>query len=235
MSQPIALVTGATEGIGRATALALAEAGYAVGVAARTAAQVESLVAELGRVGVKAAGRAADVGDPGQVEALVAHVIRELGPIDTLINNAGVLIPKALLDTSLEEWDATFATNVRGLFLTTRAILPAMIERGRGDIVNLASLAGKNPVPNATAYSASKHAVLGFSRSLLLEVRKHGIRVIAICPGSVDTPMMRGQSTLRREFDRILHPEDVAQTIVGALRLPRRATVSELDVRPANP
>jgi len=235
VSQSIALVTGATEGIGRATALALGQSGYAVGVTARTAAKVDALVAELERAGVRAAGRPADVADPSQADALVAHVTDRLGPIDTLINNAGVLIPRTMLETTLEEWDATFATNVRGMFLMTRAVLPGMIERGRGDVVNLASLAGKNGVPGATAYSASKHAVLGFTRSLLLEVRKHGIRVIAVCPGSVDTPMMRGQSTLRREFDRILQAEDVAQSIVGALRHPRRATVSELDIRPANP
>jgi 3-oxoacyl-[acyl-carrier protein] reductase len=235
VSQPIALVTGATEGIGRATALALGRHGYAVAVTARTGEKVEALVAELAQAGVRATGRPADVGDPAQVEALVAHVSGALGPIDTLINNAGILIPRTLLETTVEEWDATFQTNVRGLFLVTRAVLPGMIERGRGDVVNLASLAGKNGVPGATAYSASKHAVLGFSRSLLLEVRKHGLRVIAICPGSVDTPMMRGQSSLRPEFDRILRPEDVAESILGALGLPRRATVSELDVRPANP
>jgi len=235
VSQPIALVTGATEGIGRATALALGRHGYAVGVTARTAAKVEALVAELAQAGVRAAGRPADVGDPAEVEALVAHLTEALGPIDTLINNAGILIPRTLLETTVEEWDATFRTNVRGLFLVTRAVLPGMIERSRGDIVNLASLAGKNGVPGAAAYSASKHAVLGFSRSLLLEVRKHGLRVIAVCPGSVDTPMMRGQTSLRPDFDRILRPEDVAESILGALGLPRRATVSELDVRPANP
>ncbi len=235
MSQPIALVTGATEGIGRATALALGRHGYAVGVTARTGEKVEALVAELAQAGVRAAGCPADVGDPAEVEALVAHLTEALGPIDTLINNAGILIPRPLLETTVEEWDATFQTNVRGLFLVTRAVLPGMIERGRGDVVNLASLAGKNGVAGATAYSASKHAVLGFSRSLLLEVRKHGLRVIAVCPGSVDTPMMRGQSSLRPDFDRILRPEDVAEAILGALGLPRRATVSELDVRPANP
>lgn len=236
MAAHIALVTGATEGIGRATALALGRAGYAVGVTARTASRVDRVIAELRDAGVAAAGRAADVADPAAVAAVVAHVTEGLGgPIDTLVNNAGVLIPKPFLEQSLEEWDRTFATNVRGVAVCTRAVLPAMIAAGGGDIVNVASLAGKNGVPGAAAYSASKHAVLGFSRSLLLEVRAHGIRVIAVCPGSVDTPMMRGQDTFQPNLERILRAEDVAASVVHALGLPRGATLSELDLRPANP
>jgi 3-oxoacyl-[acyl-carrier protein] reductase len=110
-----------------------------------------------------------------------------------------------------------------------------MRARGSGDIVNIASLAGQNGVANMVAYSASKHAVLGFSRSLMLETRKEGIRVLAICPGSVDTPMMRGQPALTPAYDRILQAEDVARAVVDALALPRRALVSEIEVRPTNP
>jgi NAD(P)-dependent dehydrogenase (short-subunit alcohol dehydrogenase family) len=185
--------------------------------------------------GIGAAGRAADVADPGQVGALLEHVTATLGPVDTLVNNAGVLIPKPFIDLTLEEWDRTFATNVRGVAVVTKAALPGMIAAGKGDIVNVASLAGKNGVPGAAAYSAAKHAVLGFSRSLMLEVRAHGIRVIAICPGSVDTPMRRNQSVFRPNVDQILKADDVAATVVEALSLPRRAMVSELDIRPASP
>lgn len=235
MPRTIALVTGATEGIGRATALALGRAGFAVAVSARTASRVEALVAELTAAGIRAVGRAADVGDPGAVTGLVEYVAGTLGPIGTLVNNAGVMVPRPFVDTSLDEWDLTFATNVRGLAIVTRAVLPAMLDAGEGDIVNIASLAGKNGVPGAAAYSASKHAVLGLSRSLMLELRPHGIRVIAICPGSVDTRMLREQGHFTPAFDRILQPDDVAAAVVGALRLPPRATVSELDVRPARP
>jgi 3-oxoacyl-[acyl-carrier protein] reductase len=127
------------------------------------------------------------------------------------------------------------STNVRSLFLVTRAVIPGMRQRRHGSIVNVASLAGRNGFVGGTAYTASKHAVLGFSRSLMLEVRKDNVRVIAVCPGSVDTSMLRDQPMLKSEPGRILRPEDVAGTILHALTLPERAMVSELDIRPTNP
>jgi 3-oxoacyl-[acyl-carrier protein] reductase len=235
MSLQTALVTGATEGIGQATARALGRAGWAVGVTARTGARVDALVAELAAAGVRAAGRPADVTDPDSIRELVDHVAGRLGPVGTLVNNAGVLIPRTFLDTSLDDWDRTFATNVRGVAIVTRAVLPHMLDAGAGDIVNVASLAGRNGVPGAAAYSASKHAVLGLSRSLMLELRPHNIRVMAVCPGSVDTAMLREQDRFQPDFDRILRADDVAAAIVDALRMPRRASVSELDIRPAFP
>jgi 3-oxoacyl-[acyl-carrier protein] reductase len=230
-----ALVTGATEGIGRATAVALGRAGFRVGVCARTAANVDALVAELERQGIEAAGAAADVGDPEQVARAVPALTGVLGEIDLLVNNAGVLIARPFEELSLEDWDATMATNLRSLYLVTRAVLPAMRRRRSGTIVNVASLAGRNGFAGGTAYSASKHAVLGFGRSLMLEVRKEGIRVITICPGSVDTGLLHEQTMLKSNPDRILRPEDVAETILHAVQLPGRAMVSELDIRPANP
>jgi NADP-dependent 3-hydroxy acid dehydrogenase YdfG len=234
MPEHIALVTGATAGIGRATAFALGRAGYRVGVCARTAGPVEALVAELRAEGIAAAGRAADVGRAEAVEALVKAVVTELGPVDTLINNAGIAIIRPLTELSLEQWDATMATNLRSLFLVTRAVLPGMLERKSGIIVNVASLAGKNPLVGGTAYAASKHAVLGFSKSLMLEVRKDGVRVLAICPGSVNTALIRNIRSPSREGE-MLEPEDVAQAILDAVRMSARATVSEIDIRPANP
>ncbi|MDX2193930.1 MAG: SDR family oxidoreductase [Gemmatimonadales bacterium] len=234
-ARPIALVTGATDGIGRATAFALGAAGWSVGVCARTAPKVDRLLADLAAAGIPAAGRACDVAHEAQVEALHAHVAAALGPVDVLLNNAGVLHAKRIEELSLREFDETMATNVRALFLCTRAVLPAMRARSAGTIVNFASLAGRNGFVGGTAYAASKHAVLGFSRSLMLEVRKAGIRVIAVCPGSVDTPMLRDQPLLASNPDRILRAEDVAQAIVDAVRLPGRALVSELDIRPTDP
>jgi 3-oxoacyl-[acyl-carrier protein] reductase len=230
-----ALVTGATHGIGRATAFALGRAGYRVGVCARTAARVESLVGELRAAGIEAAGRAADVADPAQVTSVVEHVSQALGEIGVLVNNAGVLIARPIEELTLEDWDTTMATNLRGLFLMTRAVLPPMRARGRGDIVSVASLAARNGFAGGSAYAASKHAVLGFGRALMLELRKEGIRVITVCPGSVDTGMLRDQAMLKSDPDRILQPEDVAETILHSLRLPERALVSEVDLRPTNP
>ena len=151
------------------------------------------------------------------------------------MNNAGVLIAKPIEELTLEEWDTTMTTNVRSLYLVTRAVLPAMRKRKQGSIVNVASLAARNGFVGGTAYTASKHAVLGFSRSLMLEVRKENIRVIAICPGSVDTSLLKDQPMLKAEPSRILQPEDVAASILHALALPERALVSELDIRPTNP
>jgi 3-oxoacyl-[acyl-carrier protein] reductase len=230
-----AFVTGATQGIGRATALALGRAGYRVGICARTAQKVEAVVAELRAEGIEAAGAAADVADPEQVRRSVAQVVEQLGEIDVLVNNAGVLIARPFAELTLADWDATMATNLRGLFVVTSAVLPAMRRRREGTVVNVASLAGRNGFVGGAAYAASKHGVLGFSRSLLLEVRKEGIRVVAICPGSVDTEMLHEQPLLQANPQRILQPEDVADAILHAVRLPARATVSELDVRPTNP
>jgi len=230
-----ALITGATEGIGRATAFALGRAGYRVGVCARTDSKLRALIKELQSDGIESAGAPADVGDPGQVTAMVEAITKSLGDIDALVNNAGILIAKPFEELTLEDWDATMNTNVRSLYLVTHAVLPGMRSRKRGAIVNVASLAGRNGFAGGTAYTASKHAVLGFSRSLMLEARKDNVRVIAVCPGSVDTSMMRHQPMLKAEPSRILQPEDVAETILYALTLPERALVSELDIRPTNP
>jgi 3-oxoacyl-[acyl-carrier protein] reductase len=230
-----ALVTGATEGIGRATALALGRAGYRDGICSRADDKVETTLGELRAQGVTAAGAAADVADPDQVGHLVERVRGALGEIDVLVNNAGVLIARPFEELTLEDWDVTMATNLRGLYLTTRLVLPGMRARRRGTIVNIASLAGRNGFVGGSAYSASKHAVLGFSRSLMLEVRKDNVRVIAICPGSVATGMLRDQAMLKSDPERILRPEDVAASILHVLALPTGALVSELDIRPTNP
>ena len=217
------------------TALALGQAGWQLGVCARTASRVDALLAELAAGGIRAAGRAGDVGDERDAPAIVRHVADALGPVDALVNNAGVLIAKPFEELALAEWDRTMATNLRSLFLVTREVLPDMRRRRHGTVVNVASLAGRNGFVGGTAYSASKHAVLGFSRSLMLEVRRDNVRVIAICPGSVGTAMLRDQPLLKADPARILRPEDVAAAIMHALELPARAMVSELDIRPTDP
>ncbi|HEX2450164.1 MAG TPA: SDR family oxidoreductase [Gemmatimonadales bacterium] len=233
--KPTALITGATEGIGRATAFALGRAGFRVGVCARTAAKVDALLEALGAAGIEAAGRPGDVGSEADASAIVMEVEQRLGPVNVLVNNAGVLVAKRIEDVSLAEWDSTMATNVRALFLFSRLVLPGMRQRRSGTIVNVASLAGKNAFVGGTAYAASKHAVLGFSRSLMLEVRRDRVRVVAICPGSVATGMLQDQPLLAADPQKILMPEDVAATIVHAVTLPSRALVSELDIRPTDP
>lgn len=233
---PVALVTGASAGIGRATAIALGRAGYAVAVCARSREPLEAVLAELAAEDIPAAGRPCDVANPADVSALVQHVEDTLGPVDVLVNNAGVGVFKPFNDITLAEWDQTFATNVRALYVVTSAVLPGMRARHRGFVVNVSSLAGRTGLKGGTAYAASKHAVMGFSSSLMLEVRQDGVRVLAVCPGSVDTDMRRDQEMLgRTPPDRMLRAEDVATVIVDALSLPARALVSELDIRPASP
>ncbi|HVH09869.1 MAG TPA: SDR family NAD(P)-dependent oxidoreductase [Gemmatimonadales bacterium] len=226
-----AVVTGATEGIGRATAFALGRAGARVGICARTEPKVHATVGELRAVGIDAIGTACDVSDPRAVEAFAAFVRRERGAPRVVVNNAGIGRFKPLAELSLEDWDRTLEVNVRSLFLVTRAFLEGMRAAGGGTFVNVASLAGKNGVEGGTAYCASKHAVLGFSKALLLEVRRYNVRVVAICPGSVNT----GFREARPNRDRVLAPDDVAHAIVATLTAADRAMISELDLRPTNP
>jgi 3-oxoacyl-[acyl-carrier protein] reductase len=230
-----ALVTGATGGIGRATAFALGRAGYRVGACARTASAVDALVGDLRAAGIAAAGSAGDVGREADADRILVEVEQALGPVDVLVNNAGVLVGKRIEDLSLEEWDDTMATNVRSLFLLTRRVLPEMRQRRRGTIVNVASISGKFGFVGGTAYAASKHAVMGFSRSLMLEVRKDRIRVVAVCPGSVATAMLHEQPLLKASPEKILRPDDVAEIILSSVRLPDRALVNEIEIRPTDP
>jgi 3-oxoacyl-[acyl-carrier protein] reductase len=229
------VVTGATEGIGRAIAFALGRRGAAVAICARTPARVDATLEELRREGIRAAGQRCDVADEQSVAAFAAFVRDRLGPVRVLVNNAGLAHMRNVDEMTVAQFDETMAVNVRGVFLMTRAFLPEMKQRGEGDIVNIASLAGRNPLPGGAAYAASKHAVLGFSKSLLLEIRQHGIRVIAICPGSVVSPFFQKSGAALEHPERKLLTEDVADTVVRALELPDRATISELDIRPSDP
>src|SRR5213595_2131965 len=231
----LAVVTGATAGIGRATAFALGRAGARVAICARTVACTFASVRELKAAGIDALGMPCDVSDPAGVDAFAAFVARERGAPRVLVNNAGIGRFKPLAELSLEDWDATMGVNVRSLYLVTRSFLKGMVDAGGGTIVNVASLAGKNGVEGGTAYCASKHAVLGFSKSLMLEVRKRGLRVVAICPGSVSTPFMDKRERVRPAPNRALGAEDVAHAVVATLTLADRAMISEVDIRPTNP
>ncbi len=231
----VCVVTGATEGIGHAITRRLASRGAKLAVCARTPERVEHLVAQLTADGVSAAGRPCDVSSEPDVAAFCGFALETFEAVDVLVNNAGLAHFAPVDETSVAAFDETMAVNVRGVFLMTRAFLPHMKERGRGHIINVSSLAGRNPVPGAAAYAAAKHAVLGFSKSLFGEVRKHGIRVTTICPGSVVTPFFEKAGTAIEHPEHKLQAEDVADTVLAALTLPERALLSELDIRPTNP
>ncbi|HOJ20620.1 MAG TPA: SDR family NAD(P)-dependent oxidoreductase, partial [Armatimonadota bacterium] len=180
-----ALVTGGGRGIGRATALALARQGCAVAVCARTREEVEETARQVRAAGGKALAFTADVSLEADAERVVAETISQFGGLDILINNAGVFVLASVLETPVEEWDRLMAVNARGAFLFSRAALRHMRERRAGAIINISSTAGKRAYPEQSAYVASKHALLGFTKALALEAQPYGIRVHAVCPGVV--------------------------------------------------
>lgn len=231
----VALVTGGSTGIGRAIALELGRAGCRVAICARTAADLERTAEALAREGFEVLAVPTDVSEEEDIATLAGTVRDELGAPDILVNNAGIARFGRVDRIEPAEFDRVFAVNVRGIFLCTRAFAPAMIERGDGVIVNMASLAGKNAFAGGAAYAGSKHAVMGLSKSMMLDLREHGVRVLTICPGSVDTPFFDKQDRFEPDRGKIVRPEDVAELVVRAIVLSDRATVSEVEVRPVDP
>jgi len=187
----IALITGGGRGIGRAVAVAFAREGAGVAVVARTAGEVERVASEVKEeCGVQTMHATCDVSDAGEVARVVALVADGFGRgCDILVNNAGIAESAPITKTDDAHWRRHLAVNLDGTFYCTRAALPSMIERGWGRIINIASIAGKTGAPYIAAYSASKHGVVGLTRSVALEVALKGITVNAICPGYVDTDM----------------------------------------------
>ncbi|MER2090396.1 MAG: 3-ketoacyl-ACP reductase, partial [Sporosarcina sp.] len=184
-----AIITGAGRGIGRATAIAFAKEGINVGLIGKTAANLEKVAEELREYDVDVTMATADVSDNESVIAAVEHIKSELGPIDILINNAGIGKFGKFLELSPEEFKNIIDVNLMGIYYVTRAVLPEMIERESGDIINISSTAGQKGAPVTSAYSASKFGVLGLTESLMLEVRKHNIRVSALTPSTVATDL----------------------------------------------
>jgi 3-hydroxybutyrate dehydrogenase len=186
----VALITGGGRGIGRAVAFALAYEGASIAVLARTAEQVASVATEIeSACGVEAMPAVCDVSSAESVERAFASVRERFGRVDILVNNAGIAESAPLVKTSDELWQRHLAINLNGTFYCTRAALPSMLERGWGRVINIASIAGKTGAPYISAYTASKHAVVGLTRSVALEVATRGVTVNAICPGYVETEM----------------------------------------------
>jgi NAD(P)-dependent dehydrogenase (short-subunit alcohol dehydrogenase family) len=202
----VAIVTGGGRGIGRAIALAFAKEGARVVICSRTPEELEEVAGKLEKLGGEVMGVVADVTDEALVSNLIRETLERFGRVDILINNAGVWLPGDLQDYSLTDWEMTMATNVRGVFLCTRAVFRPMKEAGGGKIINISSIRGKEGYPGMAAYCASKFAVNGLTQALAEEWRPFNIKVNAVCPGPVDTGFARGEA---RDGTRIL-PEDVA-------------------------
>ncbi|HEX8659108.1 MAG TPA: 3-ketoacyl-ACP reductase [Hymenobacter sp.] len=230
-----ALVTGAGKGIGRAVALALAAEGVKVGLVARTAADLQVLAAEIVSAGGTAATAVADVADRTAVNLAVASIQQELGPVDILINNAGIGTFGKFLELEPEQWEHIIQVNLMGTYYVTRAVLPGMIARQTGDIINISSTAGQRGAAVTSAYSASKFAVLGLTESLMQEVRKHNIRVSALTPSTVATPLALENKLTDGNPDKVMQPEDLAEFIVAQLKLNRRIFIKEAGMWSTNP
>jgi 3-hydroxybutyrate dehydrogenase len=232
----VAWVTGGGRGIGRACALELARAGHDVAVTARSPVELSAVAQEIQALGANAAAAPADVTDRAQVETAYRAATESLGAIDILVNGAGVARSAPFLKTTLELMEQHWRLNVLGVYHCTQVALPAMLERGWGRIVNIASVAGKSGAPYIASYAASKHAVLGLTRSLALEYAMKGVTVNAVCPGYVDTQMtdenvalitektgLAREEALRRirEFNpqkRLIQPEEVAAAVAHLAR-----------------
>ena len=231
----VALVTGAGKGIGRAVALALAAEGVRVGLLARTDSDLQALAAEITAGGGTAATAVADVADRTAVNLAVAQLHQALGPIDILINNAGIGSFAKFLDMEPAEWEHIIQVNLMGTYYVTRAALPGMIDRQTGDIINISSTSGQRAAATTSAYSASKFAVLGLTEALMQEVRKHNIRVSALTPSTVATPLALANHLTDGNPEKVMQPEDLAEFIVAQLKLNRRIFIKEAGMWSTNP
>ncbi|NMO95199.1 3-ketoacyl-ACP reductase [Paenibacillus lemnae] len=231
-----AIITGAGKGIGKAIAIALAKEGVHLGLIARTAEDLQSLGKFLSEeYDVKAIGATADISVESEVEAAYAVISQELGAVDILINNAGIAQFGNLLDMESAEWKKIVDINLMGTYHMLRTVLPGMVERGQGDVINISSTAGERGFATGSAYNASKFAVMGLTEAVLQEVRKHNIRVTALTPSTVNTDLAVNNGLKIGDEEHMMQPEDVAELAVAALKLPSRVFVKSAGLWTTNP
>jgi 3-oxoacyl-[acyl-carrier protein] reductase len=236
LENKVAIVTGGTRGIGRAIAARLLAEGARVAICG---IRQNSVDAALGVLSPKDAvfGMVADVSKLEDVRRFVAAVRQRFGSIDILVNNAGAGLFRSVADLTPEEWQRTIGLNLTGVYYCCHEILPIFMQAGSGDVVNISSLAGKNAFAGGGAYNASKFGLNGLSEAMMLDYRNAGVRVSTIMPGSVNTHF-GGSSEQEGSNDRNawkIAPEDIAEIVVNVLSMPRRITVSAVEVRPSRP
>lgn len=226
----VALITGAGRGIGKAVALSLAQNGCRLVLAARTTAQLEEVQKEIERSGGAAKIVGTDLARDADIENLAGESQRAYGTVDFLINNAGWGKRAPVARLKVEDLDQTLRVNLRAPILLARHLVPAMIEKGQGAVINIGSVSGKSGEANGSAYSASKFGLIGFTQSLYEEVREHGIKVAVILPGFVDTPLIPPNRQLDRS--KMIQAEDVAQSVLYVLTAPATCCPVEITIRP---
>ena len=230
LKDKIAIVTGAGRGIGRATALALAQEGALLVLAARTVSEIEVVAEEIRSVGREVLVVATDVAKKADVVAMVQQTLERFGKVDILVNNAGVAVHNPIPDIREEDWDLNINVNLKSVFLCTQAVFTHMCGQGSGHIVNVSSLAGKYYPYTMAAYGAAKWGVVGLTGITQEEGRPHGVRAILVRPGPVDTKMRRDNHD--DDLDKLPQPEDIAEAILLAVTQHPRAYTPVFDVYP---
>ncbi len=231
-----AIITGGGRGLGKATAIAFAKEGIDVAITGRNENVLKETVTELENLGIKAIYAVFDVGNYDQVKNSIKAIIDTLGGIDILVNNAGIGSFGSFNDMPVEQWTQIIQTNLMGMYHVTKEVLPYLIAKNEGDIINVSSTAGLNGNATTSAYSASKFAVIGMSESLMKEVRKNNIRVVTLTPSTIESDMsIEAGIAEKGSADSVLQPEDFAELILAGLKLPRRAMLKSAALWSTNP
>lgn len=229
MKDKVVWITGGGRGIGRSAAEHLAQLGARIVICARTKAEIDTVADNIRAKNGQILSIPCDVTDNAQILHLVSQVKKKWNSIDVLINNAGIGIFRKIIDTDESDWDKTLSINLKSVFLCSRAVLPDMISKKSGHIINVVSVAGKKPYYNCGVYCASKYGMLGFTDVLRLEVRKYGIQVTAFLPGATDTSIW-GDTNADRS--KMMTPDAVAQGLVSICQSAKNTMMEELTIRP---
>ena len=230
-----ALITGGSRGLGKATALALATEGVSIAITGRDEAALQKTVSEIEALGVKAIYSVFDISDFEAVKKGISKIKEAFGDVDILINNAGVAAFGSFLEMDPKQWEDIMKTNVLGMYYVTHEILPGMIAKNTGDIINVSSTAGIRGNAGTSAYSASKFAVIGLSEALMMEVRKHNIRVSTLMPSTIASDMSLALKITDGNPDSVLQPEDFAELVVAQLKFNRRVLLKSASIWSTNP